>query len=179
MLTGGPASPFSPISPSSMENRVGGTSQLRNPSVAGGVTGLSDGLVGRTMTVALVVLDCFVGLMTCLVTGLEVLAVVVLKTVGFEGLTLGFVGLEGTTLTGLVLGFNGVALDGVTLGLGGVFLAVVGWGFFRTVPWSDRVESGFILEGLVLVVAGIVGFFLFVPAIVFLEGFGGVGLVGF
>lgn len=109
MLTDRPASPFCPISPASMENRVGGTSQLRKPSVAGGVTGLYEDLVGRGVTVALVVLACFVGLMTCLVTGLEVLAVagleivgfkyLTLEIVGFEGLTLETVGLEGTTLT--------------------------------------------------------------------------------
>lgn len=108
----------------------------------------------------MVVLACFVGLMTCLETGLEVLAVVVLEMVDFEGLTLGIVGFEGTTLTEFVLGLDGVALDGVTLGLGGVFLAVVGCGFFGTAPCSNMAESGFVLEGLVLVVAGIVAFFL-------------------
>ena len=51
-------------------------------------------------------------------------------------------------------------MDAVTLGLGDAFLAVVGCGFFGTASWSDKVESGFVLEGLVLVVAGIVGFFL-------------------
>lgn len=119
-----------------------------------------EGLVGRGVTVALVVLACFVGLMTCLETGLEVLAVVVLETVDFEGLTLDTVGFEGTTLTEFVLGLDGVALDGVTLGLGGVFLAVVGCGFFGTAPCSNMAESGFVLEGLVLVVAGIVALFL-------------------
>lgn len=127
-------------------------------------------LVGCGVTVALVVLVCFVGLMTCLETGLEVLAVVVLEIVDFEGLTLYIDGLEGTTLTEFVLGLDGVALDGVTLGLGDAFLAVVGCGFFGTTPCSDKAESGLVLEGLVLVVAGIVGFFLLsVPAIVFLE----------
>lgn len=126
----------------------------------------------------MVILGCFVGLMTGLETALEVLAVVVLGTVDFEGLTLDIVGLEGTTLTGFPLGLDGVALDGVTLGLGGVFLVVVGCGFGST-PWSDKAESGFVLEGLVLVVAGVVGFFLLtVPAIVFLELFWGVGFVG-
>lgn len=148
---------------------MGGTSQLWKPSVAGGVTGLYEGLVGRRVSGALVVLDCFVGLMTCLETGLEVLAVEVLEIDDFEGLTLDIVGLEGTTLTGFTLGLDGVALDGVTLGLGDVFLAVVGCGF-GTAPWSDKAESSFILEGLVLVVAGVVCFFLLsVPAIVFLE----------
>lgn len=131
------------------------------------------------------VLACFVGLMTCLETGLEVLAVAVLEIVDFEGLTLDIVGLDGRILTEFALGLDGVALDGVTLGLGDVFLAVVCGGFFGTAPWSDEAESGFVLEGLVLVVAGIVGFFLLsVPVIVFLErllgvGFGGVGLEGF
>lgn len=142
-------------------------------------------LVGRGVTVALVVLACFVGLLTCLETGLEVLAVVVLEVVDFDGLTLDIGGLEGTTLTEFVLGFDGVALDGMTLGLGDVFFVAVGCGFFGTTPWSDRAESGFVLLGLVLVVAGIIGFFLLsVPAIVFLElfcrvGFGGVSLGGF
>lgn len=118
----------------------------------------------------MVVLACFVGLMTCLVTGLEVLAVAVLEIVDFEELTLDIVGLEGTTLTEFVLGLDGVALDGITLGLGDVFLAVVGCGFFGSAPCSDKAESVFVLEGLVLVVAGIVGFFLLsVPAIAFLE----------
>lgn len=130
---------------------------------------MNEGLVGRGVTVALVVLAGFVGLMTCLETGLDVLAVVVL-TVDFEGLTLDIVGLEGTTLTEFVLGLDGVALDGVTLGLGDVFLAVVGCGFFGTASWFDKAESGFVLEGLALVVAGTVGFFLLsVPVIVFLE----------
>lgn len=162
---------------------MGGTSQLWKPSVAGGVTGLYKGLVGRGVTGALEVLACFVGLMTCLETGLEVLAVVVLEIVDFEGLTLDIVGLEGTTLTEFVLGLDGVALDGVTLGLGDVFL--VGCGFFGTTPWSDKAVSDFVLVSLVLVVAGVVGFFLLsVPVIVFLEvlcgvGFVGVGLDGF
>lgn len=119
-----------------------------------------EGLVGRGVTVALVVLTCFVGLMTCLETGLEVLAFAVLEMVDFEGLTLDIVGFEGTTLTEFVLGLDGVALDGVTLGLGGVFLVVVGCGFFGTAPCSNTAESGFVLESLVLVVAGIVDFFL-------------------
>lgn len=128
----------------------------------------------------MVVLACFVGLVICLVTGLEVLAVAVLEIVAFEGRTLEIVGLDGTALTEFDL--DGVALDGVTLGLGDVFLAVVGCGFFGTAPWSNSTESGFVLEGLVLVVAGIVGFFLFaVPATVFFEGvgLGGVDLEGF
>lgn len=143
---------------------------------------LYEGLVGGRVTGALVVLICFVGLVTCLETGLEVLAV--LEIVDFEGLTLDIVGLEGTTLTEFVLGLDGVALDVITLGLGDVFLAVVGCGFFGTASWSDK-ASGFVLDGLVLVVAGIVGFFLLsVFATVFLlllwgVGFGGVGLEGF
>lgn len=138
-------------------------------------------LVGRGVTGTLVVLAGFVGLVTCLEADLEGLAVVVF--VDFEGLTLDIVGLEGTTLTEFVLGLDGVALDGVTLGLGGVFLVVVG--FFGITPWSDKAESGFALVGLVLLVAGMVGFFLLsVPAIVFLKllcgpGFVGVGLEGF
>lgn len=157
---------------------MGGTSQLWKPSVAGGVTGLYEGLVGRGVTGALEVLVCFVGLMTCLKTeALEVLAVVVLEVVDFEGLTLDNVGLEGTALPELVLGLDGVALDGVTLGLGDVFL--VGCGFFGTTPWSDKAASDFVLVGLVLVVAGVVGFFLLsVPVIVFLEVFSGVDFVG-
>lgn len=128
-------------------------------------------LVGRKVTAALVVLGCFVGLITCLETGLVFLAAVVLVGVDFEGMTLDTVGLEGTALTVLVvvLGFDGVALDGITLGLGVVFLVVVGCGFLGTAPWSDKVELGFVLVGLVLVVAGIVAFFLlFVSVTVFL-----------
>lgn len=90
---------------------------------------LYEGLVGCRVTGALVVLVCFVGLVTCL----EVLAVVVLDHVDFEGLALDIVGLT-TTLTEFVLGLDTVALDGVTLGLGDVFLAVVGCGFLRAVP---------------------------------------------
>lgn len=116
----------------------------------------------------MVVLACFVGLMTCLESGLAVLADEVLDIVDFEGLTLDIVGLEGTTLTEFTLGLGRVAFDVAILGLGDVFLAVVGCGFFGTAPWS-KAESGFVLEGLVLVVAGIVGFFLLSdPAIVFL-----------
>lgn len=149
---------------------MGGTSQLWKPSVAGDVTVLYEGLVGCGVTGALVVLGCFVGLVTCLETGLEVLADVVLDTVDVEGLTLDIAGLEGITLTEFVLGLGRVALDGVTLGLGGVFLTVVGCGFFGTAPWSDKAKSGFILEGLVLVVAAIVVFFLLsFPVTVFLE----------
>lgn len=66
-----------------------------------------------------------------------------------------------------------MALDGITLGLGDIFLVVVGCcccGFFGSAPCSDKVESGFVLEGLVRVVAGIVGFLLLsVSAIAFLE----------
>lgn len=179
---GSPISPFCPVDPSKRENCVGGTSQLWKPSVAGGVTGLYEGLGVLWPTGDLVVKDCFVGLMTCLVTGLELLEVVVLEMVAFEGLTLGIVGLEGETLTEFTFGLDGVAFEGVTLGLGVVFLVVVGCGFFRMVPWSDKVASGFILEGLVLVVAGMAFFFL--SSVIFLEvllevGFEGVGLVGF
>lgn len=130
----------------------------------------------------MVVLVCFVGWMTCLETGLEVLAVVVLEVVGFDGFSLDIVGLEGATLTELVLGLDRVALEGVALGLGDVFLVGVGWGFFGATP---RSEMGFVLVGLVLVVAAAVGFFLMsVPAIVFLEllfreGFVGGALEGF
>lgn len=72
-------------------------------------------------------------------------------------------------------------MEGVTLGLGVVFL-IVGCGFFRVAPWSDKVASGFILEGLVLAVAGVADFFLssVIFLLVLLEvGFEGVGLVGF
>lgn len=126
------------------------------------------GLVGRGVTGALVVLACFVGLITCLETGLEVLAVVVLEIADFEGLTLDIVDLEGITLIEFVLGLDGVALDGVALGLGGVFLGVVGCDFFGNTPCSDKAKSGFVLVGLVLVVAGIGGFFLLSVAVVFL-----------
>lgn len=98
---------------------------------------LYEGLVGCGVTGALVVLVCFVGLVTCLETVLEVLVVVVLDHVDFEGLALDIVGFKGTTLTEFVLGLDTVALDGVTLltlGLGDVFLAVVGCGFLRTAP---------------------------------------------
>lgn len=133
--------------------------------MAGGVTVLYEGLVGRGVIGALVVLVvCFVGMVTCLETGLEVLGVVGLNGVDFEGLILAIV--LGRTLTDCVLGLDGVALDGVTFVLGGGF-TVVGCGFFGTAPWSDRAESGFVLEGFV--VAGIVFFLLSVPAIVFFE----------
>lgn len=95
---------------------------------------LYEGLVGSGATGAFVVLVCFVGLVTCLETGLEVLAVVVLDNVDFEGLALDIVGFKGTALTELVLGLDTVAFGGVTLGLGDVFLAVVGCGFLRTAP---------------------------------------------
>lgn len=115
------------------------------------------------MTGALVVLACFGGLVTCLETGLGVLASAALEMVDFDGLTLDMVGFEGVTLTEFALdivGLDGVALEVVPLGLGVVFLAVVGCGFFGSTPRSDKAESGFVLEGLVLAVAGIVGFFL-------------------
>lgn len=112
------------------------------------------------------VLACFVGLRTCLETGLEFLTVVVLEVVDFEGLTLDVVAFEGTTLTGFVLGLDGVALEGVVLGLGDVFLGVVGCGFFGNAPCPDTAD----LVGLVLVVAGLEGFFLLsVTAFVFWE----------
>lgn len=179
---GSPMSPFCPVVPSKRENCVGGTSQLWKPSVAGGVTGLYEGLGVLWLTGDLVVGDCFVGLMTCLITGLVFLGVVVLEMVAFEGLALGIVGLKGTSLTKFTFGFNGVAFEGVTLGLGSVFLVVVDCGFFRVGPWSDRVASGFILEGFVLVVVGMADFFL--SSVIFLEvllevGFKEVGLVGF
>lgn len=130
---------------------------------------LYEALVGGGVTGRLVVFACFVGLVTCLDASLEVLAVTVFEIVDFEGLTLAMVGLEGTTLTDFTLGLDGVALDVVTLRLGDVFLAVVGCGFFGTASWSVKAESGLVLEGLVLVVAGIVVFFLLsVFAIVFL-----------
>lgn len=116
------------------------------------------------------VLACFVGLTTCLETGLEVLTVVVLEVVDFEGLTLDVVAFEGTALTGFVLGLDGVTLEGVVLGLGDVFLGVVGCGFFWNTPCPDTADSGFVLVGLVLVVAGLEGFFLLaVTAFVFWE----------
>lgn len=184
VLTAGPASPFCPIGPASRENCVGGTSQLWKPSVAGGVTVLNEGLVGRGVTGALVVLACLVGLTTCLEPGLEVLAVVVLDIVDFEGVTLGTLVLGGTALTELVLGLVGVALEGVVFGLGDVFFAVVGCGFFGRTPCSEA-ESSFVLVGLLLLVAGTEGFFLLsVTAADFLGmlervGFAGVGLEGF
>lgn len=166
---GMPISPFCPTGPASRENCVGGTSQLRKPSVAGGVTGLYEDLGGRTVTGALVVLVCFVGLVIGLETGLEVLDAAVLEIVDFEGLILDVDGFEGT---GFVLALDGVALDGATLGLGDGFLAVVGCGFFVTAPWLKRTESDCVLEGLGLDVAGIVGFFcLSVPVTAFFELF--------
>lgn len=159
LLTAGPASPFCPIGPANRENCVGGTSQLWKPSVAGGVTELYEGLVGRGVTGALVVLGCLVGLTTCLEPGLEVLAVVVLDIVDFEGVTLGTLDLEGATLMELVLGLVGVALEGVVFGLGDVFFAVVGCGFLGRTPCSEA-ESSFILVGLLLLVAGTEDFFL-------------------
>lgn len=118
------------------------------------------------------VFTCFVGLRTCLETGLEVLTVVVLEVVDFEGLTLDVVAFEGTTLTGFVLGLDGVALEGVVLGLGDGFLGVVGCGFFGNTPCSDTADSGFVLVGLALLVAGLGGFFLLsVTGFVFWEVF--------
>lgn len=184
MLTGGPDSPFCPIGPARRENCVGGTSQLWKPSVAGGVTELYAGLVGRGVTGALVVLACLVGLTSCLEPGLEVFAVVVLDVVDFEGMTLGTLVFEGTALTELVLGLVGVAFEGVVLGLGDVFFAVVGCGFFGRTPCSEA-ESSFILVGLLLLVAGMEVFFLLsMTEAVFLGmlkgvGFAGVGLEGF
>ena len=78
LLTIRPGSPFSPLDPASMENCVGGTSQLRNPSVAGGVTVMNEGLVGLGVTAVLIVLACFVGLVICLGVDFRVLTVVVL-----------------------------------------------------------------------------------------------------
>lgn len=141
-----------------------------------------EGLGVLWLTGDLVVGDCFVGLMTCLETGLELLEVIVLEMAAFEGLALGIVGLEGTTLTVFTFGLDGVALEGETLGLGVVFLVVVDCGLFWMAPCSDKVASGFILEGLVLVVAGMVDFFF--SSVIFLEvllevGFEGVGLASF
>lgn len=130
----------------------------------------------------MVVLACFVGLTTCLLTDLEFLEFVVWEIEVDFGLPLYTVGLEVTTLTEFVLGLGRVALDGVTLGLGDGFLAVVGCVFLGSAPCSNRAETGFILEGFGVVVAGLVGFFLlFVAANAFLGllrgvGFGGVGL---
>lgn len=184
VLTAGPTSPFCPIGPASRENCVGGTSQLRKPSVAGGVTALYEGLVGRGVTGALVVLACLVGLRTCLEPGLEVLAVAVFNIVDFEGVTLGTLVLGGTALTELVLDLVGVALEGVVFGLGDVFFAVVGCGFFGRTPCSEA-ESSLVLVGLLLLVAGTEGFFLLSVTVAdflgVLErvGFAGVGLEGF
>lgn len=159
LLTAGPASPFCPIGPANRENCVGGTSQLWKPSVAGGVTKLYVGLVGRGVTGALVVLGSLVGLTTCLEPSLEVLAVVVLDIVDLEGVTLGTLVLEGTGLVELVLGLVGVALEGVVFGLGDAFFAVVGCGFLGRTPCSEA-ESSFVLVGLLLLVAGTEDFFL-------------------
>lgn len=130
--------------------------------MAGGVTGLYEGLVGLGVTGALVLVG-FVGLVNCLDTGFTVLALAVLENVDFDGLTLGNVGFEGAGLTEFALdivGFDGVAFEVVTFGLGGVFFVVVGCGFFGTAPWSDRVESDFVLGGLVLAIVGTIVFFL-------------------
>lgn len=143
-----------------MENCVGGTSQLWKPSVAGGVTGLYEGLVGLGVTGALVVIGCFVGL--------GVLAAVGLGVADFERLTFDVVGLKGASFRESGLGLDGVAFDDVTLDLEGVLLALVGWGFFGTAPWSNNAGLGFVLEGLVLVLTGIVGFFeLLAPTLAF------------
>lgn len=138
--------------------------------MAGCVTGLYEGLVGLGVTGALVLVG-FVGLVTCLDTGFTVLALAVLENVDFDGLTLDNVGFEGAGLAEFTLGIvglDGVAFDGVTFGLGEVFFAVVGCGFFGTAPWSDRVESDFVLGGLVLAIVGAVGFFLLSDVIDFL-----------
>lgn len=98
--------------------------------MAGDVTRLDKGVVGRGVTGALVALVCLVGLMTCFRFGLVVFAKL-FNIVAFEGLTFDTTGLEGNTLTEFSLGFERVALDGMTLALMGVFLAAVGCGFFR------------------------------------------------
>lgn len=149
--------------------------------MAGGVTELYEGLVGRGVTGALVVFGSLVGLTTCLEPGLEVLAVVDLDIVDFEGVTLGTLVLEGTALMELVLGFVGVALEGVVFGLGDVFFAVVGCGFLGRTPCSEA-ESSFVFVGLLLLVAGMEDFFLLSVTVAnFLGllkrvGFAGVGL---
>lgn len=138
--------------------------------MAGGVTGLYEGLVGLGVTGALFLVG-FVGLVTCLDTGFTVLALAALENVDFDGLTLDNVGFEGAGLAEFTLGIvglDGVAFDGVTFGLGEVFFEVVGCGFFGTAPWSDREESDFVLGGLVLAIVGTVGFFLLSDAIDFL-----------
>lgn len=105
---------------------MGANSQLWKPSVAGAVTELYEGLVGRGVTGFFVVLACFVGLMSCLAPGLEVLAGVVLEIDVFKGLTLDIVVLGATILTEFFLGLDGVALEGVALGFRGIFLVEVG-----------------------------------------------------
>lgn len=163
-------SPFCPLDPSNMENCVGGTSQLKKPSVAGGVTVLYDGLVGRGVTEALVDLVSFVGLIIFLEAGFEVLAFVDFETVDFDGLTLDNVGFGVVTLTEFNLDLGGVTLDEGTLGLVGIFLAGVNCGLFETAAWSSKTESCLVLRGFIVIVAGVVGLFLSVSAVVFLEG---------
>lgn len=161
-----------------MENCVGGTSQLKKPSVAGGVTVLSEGLVGRGVTEALVDLVSFVGLIIFLEAGFEVLAFVDFETVDFDGLTLDNVGFGVVIWTEFDLDLGGVALDEGTLGLGVIFLTGVNCGLFETAAWSSMRESCLVLRGFIVIVAGVVGFFFSGSAVVFLEGltfFCGVG----
>lgn len=65
-LTGGPGSPFSPGGPASSEKWVGSRSNVWKPSVAAGVTGISEvGLTSCTLVtfgsgfLEATVLDCF------------------------------------------------------------------------------------------------------------------------
>lgn len=140
LLTDRPRSPFSPLGPlgpASIGYSVGGTSQLKKPSVAGGVTMLNEVLVGRGLTPGLVTLLCFVVLVFCLENGFEVLAVVVLEAGDFVGLTLDDAGVGVTSLIEFVLGLEvlglGVlGLEVVGLGLGDVFFPAVGEGFLVT-----------------------------------------------
>lgn len=149
--------------------------------MAGGVTVLNVGLVGRGFIGALVVSGFLVGFVVCLEVGFWGLAVVVLVTVDFDGFDLGSVDLEGVTLTGFDFDLGRVTVDGGALDLGSIFFAVVGCGFFRTPAWSFKTVPDLVLGDLVVKVAGLLNFFLSGPAVVFFKcfcgvGFGGVGL---
>lgn len=133
---------------------------------------------GRGVTEALVNLVSFVGLIIFFKGGFEVLAFVDLEVVDFDRLTLDNVGFGVVILTEFDLDLGGVALDKETLGFGGVFLAGMICGLFETVAWSSKSEPCLVMGGFVVIVAGVVGFFLSFSAIDFFGGlvfFCGVG----
>lgn len=138
--------------------------------MAGGVTVLYEGLEGRGVTEALVNLVSFVGLIVFFKAGFDVLAFVDFEIVDFDRLTLDNVGFGVVILTELDLDLGGVALDEETLGFGGVFLAGVSCGLCETAAWSSKTETCLVMKGFVVIVAGVVGFFLSFSATDFFGG---------